>query len=129
MPWYDLLLKVSLCHSKDQYHTTFSCNKHFKTIPLSKNSTLSQPRLKKQNKRKKPNKAKHYQHANNRFHKETYSVKPVINQVLDVFAHPDLSHELVLVSVHSSQLTNMGEDVLQAISKLKYTHNQRAMNL
>lgn len=39
--------------------------------------------------------------------------------MLDVFAHPDLSHELVLVSVHSSQLTNMGEDVLQAISKLK----------
>lgn len=128
MPWYDLLLKVSLCHSKDQYHTTFSCNKHCKTIRLSKNSTLSQPRLK--NKTKEKNQTKqHYQHANNRFHKETYSVKPVINQVLDVFAHPDLSHELVLVSIHSSQLTNMGEDVLQAISKLKYTHNQKAMNL
>ena len=85
--------------------------------------------IKKTKQKKKQNKTKHYQHANNRFHKETYSVKPVINQVLDVFAHPDLSHELVLVSVHSSQLTNMGEDVLQAISKLKYTHNQRAMDL
>lgn len=50
VPWHDLRLKVSLCHSKDQYHTTFSCNKHCKTIPLSKNSTLSQPRLKNKTK-------------------------------------------------------------------------------
>ena len=50
----------------------------------------------------------------------TYSVEPVVDEVLDVLAHSDLSHELVLVSVHSSQLTNVREDVLKTISKLKF---------
>ena len=48
----------------------------------------------------------------------TYSVESVVNEMFDVLTHSDLSHQLVLVSVHSSQLTNMGEDVLQTISKL-----------
>ena len=30
-------------------------------------------------------------------------------------AHTDLPHELVLIPVHSSQLSNVGEGVLQAI--------------
>ena len=38
--------------------------------------------------------------------------------MFDVFAHSDLSHKLVLVSVHSSQLTNMSKGVLKTISKL-----------
>lgn len=42
--------------------------------------------------------------------------------MLDVFAHSDLSHEFVLVPVHSSQLTNMGENILKTISKLKAVH-------
>lgn len=50
----------------------------------------------------------------------TYSIKPVVDQMLQIFAHPDLSHQLVLVAVHASQLTNMSEDVLQPISQLQY---------
>lgn len=53
-----------------------------------------------------------------RMKRYTYSVESVINEMFDVLTHSDLSHQLVLVSVHSSQLTNMGKDVLQAISKL-----------
>ena len=48
----------------------------------------------------------------------TYSVKSVVNEMFDVFTHSDLSHKLVLVSVHSSQLTNMSKGVLKTISQL-----------
>lgn len=34
-------------------------------------------------------------------------------------AHPDLPHQLVLVSVHASELSHMGEGVLQAICQLE----------
>ena len=37
-------------------------------------------------------------------------------------AHPDLSHQLVLVSVHAGQLPHMGEGVLQAICQLEGVH-------
>ena len=37
-------------------------------------------------------------------------------------AHPDLPHELVLVSVHASELSHMREGVLQAICKLEGIH-------
>lgn len=50
----------------------------------------------------------------------TYSVEPVVNEMLQIFAHPDLSHQLVLVTVHASQLANVGEDVLQTIGQLQY---------
>lgn len=50
----------------------------------------------------------------------TYSVEPVVDEMLQIFAHPDLSHELVLVAVHAGQLTNMSEDVLQPIRQLQY---------
>ena len=53
-----------------------------------------------------------------RMKRYTYSVESVVNEMFDVLTHSDLSHQLVLVSVHSSQLTNMSKDVLQAISKL-----------
>ena len=52
-------------------------------------------------------------------HNTTYRIESVVYNVLDVFAHSNLSHQLVLVSIHSSQLTNMSEDVLQPISKLE----------
>ena len=45
----------------------------------------------------------------------TYSVKPVINEMFEILAHSNLSHQFILVSVHSCQLANMGKDVLQAI--------------
>lgn len=44
--------------------------------------------------------------------------------MLQVLAHPDLSHQLVLVAIHASQLTHMGKDVLQAICQLQYTGKQ-----
>lgn len=37
-------------------------------------------------------------------------------------AHPDLPHQLVLVSVHASELPHMGEGVLQAVCKLEGVH-------
>lgn len=43
--------------------------------------------------------------------------------MLQVFAHPDLSHQLVLVAVHACQLTHVGKDVLQAISQLRNRSN------
>lgn len=45
----------------------------------------------------------------------TNCVEAVVNEMLQVFAHSDLPHEFVLIAVHASQLTNMGEDVLQSI--------------
>lgn len=49
----------------------------------------------------------------------TYSVEPVVDEMLQVFAHPDLSHQLVLVAVHACQLTHVGKDVLQAVRQLQ----------
>jgi len=42
-------------------------------------------------------------------------VEPVVNEVLQVLAHPDLTHQPILVPVHASQLPDVGERVLQAI--------------
>ena len=53
----------------------------------------------------------------------TYSVEPIVDEMLQIFAHPDLSHQLVLVAVHACQLTNMSEDVLQSISQLQQRRN------
>ena len=54
----------------------------------------------------------------NGWHWPTHCVEAVVDDMLDVFAHPDLSHQLVLVAVHPSQLTHMGKDVLHTISQL-----------
>lgn len=40
--------------------------------------------------------------------------------MLQIFAHPDLSHQFVLVAVHACQLTHMSKDVLQPIRQLQY---------
>ena len=50
-----------------------------------------------------------------------HSVEPVVDEMLQVFTHADLSHQLVLVAVHACQLTHVGKDVLHSISKLKQT--------
>lgn len=50
----------------------------------------------------------------------THGVEAVVDEMLQIFAHPDLSHQLVLVAVHSGQLTDMSKDVLQPISQLQY---------
>lgn len=38
--------------------------------------------------------------------------------MLEVFAHPDLPHQLVFVPVHPSQLPHMSKDVLEAVCQL-----------
>lgn len=49
----------------------------------------------------------------------TYGVEPVVDQMLQIFAHSDLSHQLVLVAVHACQLTHVSKDVLQPIGQLQ----------
>jgi hypothetical protein len=49
----------------------------------------------------------------------TYSVESIVDEMLEILAHPDLSHQLVLVPVHTRQLTHMRKDVLETIGKLK----------
>merc|ERR1719318_1736727 len=49
-------------------------------------------------------------------------VEPVVDDVLEVLAHPDLLHQLVLVSVHPCQLPHVSHCVLQTISKLECVH-------
>ena len=54
----------------------------------------------------------------------TYSVEPVVDEMFQVLAHTNLSHQLVLVAVHACQLTHMGKDVLHSISQLKQARKQ-----
>lgn len=49
----------------------------------------------------------------------THSVEAVVDEVLEVLAHADLSHQLVLVAVHASQLAHVGKDVLQPVCQLQ----------
>jgi hypothetical protein len=35
--------------------------------------------------------------------------------MFQILGHPNLLHELVLVSVHSRELTDVGEEVLQSV--------------
>jgi len=39
--------------------------------------------------------------------------------MFQVLAHADLSHQLVLVTVHTSQLSDVCKDVLKSISQLQ----------
>ena len=39
--------------------------------------------------------------------------------MLEILAHPDLSHEFVLVSVHAGEGTNMCENVLECVGELE----------
>jgi hypothetical protein len=42
--------------------------------------------------------------------------------MFEIFAHSDLPHQLVLVTVHAGQLAHMGKDVLKTIRQLKGVH-------
>jgi hypothetical protein len=42
--------------------------------------------------------------------------------VLEVLAHADLPHELVLVAVHAGELADVREDVLDAVRQLERVH-------
>lgn len=45
-------------------------------------------------------------------------VEPVVDEVLEVLAHANLPHELVLVAVHARELPDVAKGVLQAVGKL-----------
>lgn len=49
----------------------------------------------------------------------THCVETVVNEVLQVLAHPDLPHQLVLVSIHPCQLPDVGKDILQTVCQLQ----------
>lgn len=53
----------------------------------------------------------------------THGVEAVVDEMLQVLAHADLSHQLVLVAVHARQLAHMGEDILQAVRQLQIRHD------
>ena len=46
-------------------------------------------------------------------------IEPVVNQVLEVLAHPDLAHQTVLIPIHPRQLSHMGERILEAVCQLE----------
>mmetsp|Transcript_139393 Transcript_139393/g.242388 ORF Transcript_139393/g.242388 Transcript_139393/m.242388 type:complete len:464 (+) Transcript_139393:5762-7153(+) len=50
------------------------------------------------------------------------SVEPIVDQMLEILAHPDLPHQPILVAVHPGQLPNVVEDVLQTIRQLEGIH-------
>lgn len=41
------------------------------------------------------------------------------HDMLEILAHPNLSHKLVLVAIHSRQLTDVGEHELKTIGELE----------
>ena len=49
-------------------------------------------------------------------------VEPVVDEVLEVLAHANLSHEPVLVAVHTGELADVREDVLQPVRELERVH-------
>lgn len=46
-------------------------------------------------------------------------IKPVVNQVFQIFGHAYLAHQAVLVPVHASQMADMRKCVLEPISQLE----------
>ena len=54
-------------------------------------------------------------------------VETVVDEVLEVLAHANLTHKAVLVAVHASELTHMRESVLQTIGQLERIHVAEAV--
>ena len=48
--------------------------------------------------------------------------------MLDVLAHADLPHQLVLVAVHSRQLPHMSKRVLDPVCQLEKEHNKQPLS-
>ena len=46
-------------------------------------------------------------------------VEAVVDEMFQVLAETDLTHELVLVAVHARELSDMGKNVLKAVGELK----------
>lgn len=52
----------------------------------------------------------------------SHRVEAVIDEMLQVLAHADLPHQLVLISIHAGQLPHMGKYILQSICQLQEKH-------
>lgn len=52
----------------------------------------------------------------------TYSIEPVVDEMLKILAHPNLPHQLVLIPVHARQLADVREYVLQPVGELERVH-------
>ena len=57
----------------------------------------------------------------------SYSVESVVDDMLEVLAHANLPHQLVLVAIHPCQLADVGKGVLQTISQLESIHVTKAI--
>ena len=57
----------------------------------------------------------------------TYSIEPIVDKMLEIFTHANLSHQLVFVSVHARQLTHVSVDVLQTVRQLEGIHVAQAV--
>jgi hypothetical protein len=44
------------------------------------------------------------------------SIEPVIDDVFEIFAGPNLTHEPILVTIHTGELADMIENVVNSIS-------------
>ena len=46
-------------------------------------------------------------------------IEPMADQMLEVLRHAHLPHELILVSVHACQGTNVSKNILQGVNQLE----------
>ena len=56
-----------------------------------------------------------------------YSVESVVDDMLEVLAHANLPHQLVLVAIHPCQLADVSKGVLQTVSQLECIHVTKAI--
>lgn len=56
-----------------------------------------------------------------------YRIESIVNQMLQIFAHANLSHQFVFVAIHSSQLTDMSKNILQTVGQLECIHIVQAI--
>jgi len=58
----------------------------------------------------------------------TDSVESMVDEMLEVLAHANLPHQLVLVAVHSRQLADVRKDVLKSIRQLQVHKHSHTLN-
>jgi len=52
----------------------------------------------------------------------------MVDEMLEVLAHANLPHQLVLVAVHSRQLTDVRKDVLKTVCQLQVHKHSHTLN-
>jgi hypothetical protein len=57
--------------------------------------------------------------TNTRAFADWTSVESVVDQVLEILAHSDLTHQTVLVTVHARQVTDVSEGVVNSVGELE----------